>query len=84
MALNFPANPQNGDNYENFVWDANAGVWQVKSNLTFGSLVDVNVSNATEGDLVYYNGTNWVNASVEELNISGSDEDLGALFWMYA
>jgi hypothetical protein len=84
MALNFPAEPVDGQTYENFVWDEGAGVWQVRSSFNLDSLIDVDIDNANEGDLLYYNGAQWVNASAEELNISGSDEDLGALFWMYA
>jgi hypothetical protein len=84
MALNFPAEPVDGQTYENFVWDGSVGVWQVQSNLNLNNLIDVSINDANEGDLLYYNGAQWVNASAEELNISGSDEDLGALFWMYA
>jgi hypothetical protein len=84
MALNFPANPASGEIYENFVWDGNAGVWQVRSNISLSNLTDVDISDVAEGDLLYYNGAKWVSASTDQLNISGSDEDLGALFWMYA
>lgn len=82
MALNFPASPANGDRYESFVWDESIGAWQFTSQLTLNEIEDVTTPSPNEGDLLYYNGTQWVNASPEELNVG--DADLGVLFWMYA
>jgi hypothetical protein len=82
MALNFPANPADGEVYENFVWDEAIGVWQVQTLFELNQLQDVTTPSPNEGDLLYYNGTQWVNASKEEADVS--DKNLNALFWMYA
>jgi hypothetical protein len=84
MALNFPASPADGEIYENFQWDEAVGAWQVRSLFTLNELQDVTTPAPNEGDLLYYNGTEWVNAAPADLNIGASDENLSALFWMYA
>jgi len=82
MALNFPTNPLDGLVFEGFQWDAAVGAWQVYSPLTLNEIEDVNSPSPSSGDLLSYNGTEWVSASPEDLNVG--DADLGALFWMYA
>jgi hypothetical protein len=82
MALNFPVDPVSGQLHEGFRWDSGIGAWQVYSPLTLNELGDVTSLSPVSGDLLSYNGTEWVNASQEELNVG--DADLGALFWMYA
>ncbi len=82
MALNFPASPANGDTYENFVWDAAIGAWQFTTQLTLNEIEGVTTPAPNSGDLLYYNGTQWVNASPEEAEVT--DKDLNVLFWMYA
>jgi hypothetical protein len=84
MALNFPANPTDGEIYENFQWDESIGAWQLRSLFELNELQDVNTPSPVEGDLLYYNGTEWVNAAPADINIGTSDENLSALFWMYA
>ncbi len=84
MALNFPASPVDGDSYENFVWNESVGAWQFTSPLTLNEIEDVTTPAPLEGDLLYYNGTQWVNAAPGDINIGTSDENLSALFWMYA
>lgn len=82
MALNFPTNPVDGQIYENFRWNEIVGVWQVYAPITLDELEDVSSPSPNSGDLISYNGTEWVSASPEDLNVG--DADLGALFWMYA
>ncbi len=84
MALNFPANPTDGEVYENFEWDEAVGAWQVRSFFQLNELQDVTTPFPNQGDLLYYNGSQWVNAAPADINIGTSDENLSALFWMYA
>jgi hypothetical protein len=84
MALNFPADPVDGQIYENFEWDEAIGAWQFRSNFNLNQLQDVSTPTPNEGDLLYYNGTEWINAAPADINIGTSDENLSALFWMYA
>jgi hypothetical protein len=71
MALNFPINPEDGDTYEGYVYDATAGVWnsdphQIASRFVTSATAP---SNASEGDgwfdtntaksYVFYDGV-WV------------------------
>lgn len=84
MALNFPASPADGDIYQNFEWDAAIGVWQVRSFFQLNELQDVTTPAPNLGDLLYYDGTQWVNVAPADINIGASDENLSALFWMYA
>lgn len=62
MALNFPSSPTDGDVYDNFVWDATAGVWRPNRG-TLASLNDVSITTPASGDYLYYNGTTWVNGN---------------------
>ncbi len=82
MALNFPANPVDGEVYENFVWDEAIGVWKVKSLFELNQLQDVTTPSPLQGDVLYYDGSQWINASPEEAELS--DKNLNVLFWMYA
>ena len=84
MALNFPANPVDGEVYENFVWSESVGAWQIRALFELNEIQDVNAPAPVEGDLLYYNGTEWINAAPSDINIGTSDENLSALFWMYA
>lgn len=82
MALNFPANPVDGEIYENFKWSASVGAWQFFAPLELDQIEDVTAPAPTAGNILYYNGTEWINASPEEADLT--DKDLSALFWMYA
>lgn len=82
MALNFPLNPVDGEQYDNFTWNEAVGVWQFSAPIALDNLTDVEVTNPTTDDLLYYDGTQWVNASPQDLNVGGAD--VGVLFWMYA
>jgi len=64
-ALNFPANPSNGDVYENYQYDGTDGVWKrlPSSSLGINGLADVTITTPADGQaLVYDSGTSeWVN-----------------------
>lgn len=64
MALNFPANPNDGDTYENYVWNATVGAWQtIEDPSSIGDIGDVTITSPSDGQaLVYDNSTgNWIN-----------------------
>ena len=82
MALNFPLNPVDGQEYDNFVWSESVGAWQFSAPIGLDNLIDVQAPEPNAEDLLYYDGTQWVNASPQDLNVGGGD--VGALFWMYA
>jgi hypothetical protein len=70
MALDFPSDPDDGDEYDNFYWDDAAGIWKRQLSVTtLDSLNDV--SAATPGDndiLVYDDATNtWVSEAQPEI-----------------
>lgn len=67
MAFNFPDSPNLNDEYtagdRTWVWDGT--VWLDKgSTLAIGELSNVTVLNPVEGQVVQYNGTQWVNAEI--------------------
>jgi hypothetical protein len=82
MALNFPANPVDGQIYENFAWSDSVNAWQFFSPLTLNEIEDVTAPAPVGGDILFYNGNEWINSSPEDADLS--DKDLSALFWMYA
>jgi len=63
MTLNFPANPDDEDIYEDFVYDATKGAWKLQAIPTnfLDQLVDVDVATASSGDYLTYNDStgNW-------------------------
>ena len=67
-ALNFPANPSNGDVYENYQYDGTDGVWKrlPSSSLGINGLADVTITTPADGEsLVYDNATGeWINSDV--------------------
>lgn len=67
MALNFPSNPSDGDIYENFSYDATAGVWRrIPSISTINSFDDVLVDTPLDGQALVYDETSgdWINGDV--------------------
>lgn len=82
MALQFPLAPVDGEVYQNFIWNESVGAWQFSAPISLDNLTDVQVSSPATDDLLYYDGTQWVNASPQDLNVGGAD--VGVLFWMYA
>jgi hypothetical protein len=64
MSLDFPASPSNGDTYENYVYDATAGVWKrLAPGGQLGDLNDVVITTSTANELLQYDGSDWVNVS---------------------
>jgi hypothetical protein len=64
MALNFPANPTDGQVYESYTYDAAKGVWKkTVAAVTLNAISDVNVPSPSEGDIIIYttDGNVWVN-----------------------
>ena len=63
MSLNFPANPSNGDTYDNFVYDSAKGAWklQIIAGNDIDDLNDVDATTPTDGQYLAYNNStgNW-------------------------
>jgi len=63
MSLNFPANPSNGDTYDNFVYDGTKGAWKLQTLLgnDLDDLNDVDATSPTNGQYLTYNSSsgNW-------------------------
>jgi len=65
MALNFPNSPADGDVYEDFYYDATAGIWRKKLSVTtIGDLNDVTINTPLIDHQLVYNGNEWVNQDV--------------------
>ena len=81
-ALNFPANPSNGDVYENYQYDGTDGVWKrlPSSSLGINGLADVTINSPADGQaLVYDSGTSeWVN----EPTVINTDGDPGTKIYV--
>ena len=65
-ALNFPASPSVDDLYtangSTWKWDGTS--WNVvPANVLLENLGDVDITSATTGDLLQYDGTDWVNST---------------------
>jgi hypothetical protein len=73
-ALNFPAAPSVDDLYtangSTWKWDGTS--WNVvPANVLLANLGDVTITSATTGDLLQYDGTDWVN-TVGDLNTTST------------
>lgn len=75
MALNFPNSPADGDTYEDFYWDATAGIWRRQLSVTnlsdlntkpINDLDDVDAASPNNDEILIYNSTsgNWENGAV--------------------
>jgi hypothetical protein len=63
MALDFPNTPVDGEIYEQFYWDATAGIWRNRQIVAeLDNLFDVNAPSPLNGDILAYDGTNWVSS----------------------
>ena len=63
-ALDFPANPTNGQEYNGYIWNATKGVWDSNSGLDFNitDLADVDTTGVVDGNALVYDGANsqWI------------------------
>ena len=63
-ALDFPANPTNGQEYNGYIWNATKGVWDSNSGLDFDitDLADVDTTGVVDGNALVYDGANsqWI------------------------
>jgi hypothetical protein len=69
MTLNFPASPDNGDTYDNFIYDATKGAWKLVTiagnDLT--DLNDVTITTPAEGQAILYDASSgdWINQDID-------------------
>ena len=78
-ALNFPASPSIDDLYtangSTWKWDGTS--WNVvPANVLLANLGDVSITSVTTGDLLQYDGTDWVN-TVGDLNTTATVQGSG-------
>lgn len=67
MALDFPSDPTDGQQYDNFYWDASAGIWRRQLTVTqLDDLNNVEVPTPTDGDFLVYDDVagQWVNETI--------------------
>jgi len=70
MALNFPNSPADGDTYEDFYWDATAGIWRRQLTVTeVDDLDDVDATSPSGDDILIYNASsgNWESGNVNNI-----------------
>lgn len=68
VALDFPANPFDGQVYEQFFWDATAGIWRNRQIVAkLDNLADVNAPSPAVNNKLKWNGTAWIPGS-DDLN----------------
>lgn len=67
MALDFPAEPEDGDVHDNFYWDATAGIWRRLLTVTYlDNIQDVSADSPADNDLLVYDDatSQWVSQEV--------------------
>ena len=62
VALNFPDNPTDNQEFNGYIYDATRGVWDVK--LASDPLGTINIVTPTTGDALIFDGTNWINQEI--------------------
>ena len=70
MALDFPSSPNDGDTYDNFYWDAEAGIWRRQLTITeLDNLYDVDAAAPSDEDILIYNDSSgkWENGNVSTI-----------------
>jgi hypothetical protein len=61
MALNFPADPTDGQVYESFTYDATKEVWKkTVASITLNAISDVNVPSPNDEDILVYSSDNQI------------------------
>lgn len=65
MAIDFPNSPTVDDEFtaDGRIWVWTGAVWNAKqvTSLDLTDLADVTVTTASNGDIIRYNGTTWIN-----------------------
>jgi len=64
MALNFPNDPVDGEIYEQFYWDATAGIWRNRQIVAeLDSLSDVEITEPSLNEIIAYDTVSgkWIN-----------------------
>ena len=75
MATDFPGSPSNGDTHAGFTYNSTTGTWETSpTSSNIDSLTDVDTSTAapTTGQLLQWNGTNWVPYRLSDSNLDTS------------
>ena len=85
MATDFPASPSNGDTHAGFTYNSTTGTWETSvstSSINLLADVDTTTSAPSTGQLLQWNGTNWVPFSqiveVDQWRLSDSNLDTNA------
>jgi hypothetical protein len=78
MSLNFPDEPNDGDIFEGYVYNATRNVWDIKlpSDNNIEDLNNVSIDTPENGEALIYDGTEWTNQGLPEpvLTFSGLDD----------
>ena len=70
MALDFPSDPDDGDEYDEFYWDDAAGIWRRQLTVTeLSDLGDVNAPTPSNEDILIYNyaSGDWESGNVSTI-----------------
>jgi hypothetical protein len=70
MALDFPSTPTDGQQYEEFYWDATAGIWRRQTAVTnIDDLNDVAATSPDDEDILIYNSVSgdWESGNVSTI-----------------
>jgi hypothetical protein len=70
MALNFPNSPTDGDTYDDFYWDATAGIWRRQLTVTeIDDLDDVAATSPNDEDILIYSSISgdWESGAVSTI-----------------
>jgi len=70
MALNFPANPEDGQIFNKYIYNATKNTWDINVSISSGELeldelTDVSIDTPEEGQALIFDGTEWKNLELE-------------------